>query len=168
MPHISRIIRFNWLLLAGSITILSAPVHAQSLAPLKLYWNADRGDNFTTATSIGEQSAIDAQYGFARVEGQVYTAPIPGTIALQLYWNAQRGDNCTAASAPAAGYGFVRVEGYMFRSRRPGTVPLKLFYSPARGDYFTTATNSGERSALEAGYRFISVEGYVLPGGGDY
>ena len=42
---------------------------------LKLYWSASRGDNFSTATAIGERSAQEAGYSFARIEGYVFPAP---------------------------------------------------------------------------------------------
>jgi hypothetical protein len=59
-------------LLAGAL--ISGPATAADLAPLKLYWSAARGDNFTTATKIGELSARDAGYSFSRVEGYVFPA----------------------------------------------------------------------------------------------
>src|SRR5262245_16266355 len=70
------------------------PVIAQrTTVPLKLYWSDRRGDNFTTATAVGEQSALAAGYQFSRVEGYVFTYPRPGTVPLKLYWSEQRGDN---------------------------------------------------------------------------
>jgi hypothetical protein len=42
--------------------------------PLKLFWHAGRGDNFTTATAVGEQHALSGGYKFARIEGYVYPA----------------------------------------------------------------------------------------------
>lgn len=47
--------------------------------PLKLYWSPHRGDNFSTATAIGEKSAKEAGYGFARIEGYV----LPRNYCLQ-------------------------------------------------------------------------------------
>jgi hypothetical protein len=91
-----------------------------TMVPLKLYWSERRGDNFTTATAVGEQSAVAAGYQFARIEGHVFSSQQPGTVPLKLYWSEQRGDNFTTAtavgeqSAIAAGYQFARIEGYVF------------------------------------------------------
>ena len=96
------------------------PTQEPGTVPLKLYWNAQREDNFTTATAEGERDAIASGYGFARVEGYVFRSQQPGTVPLKLFWSAQRGDNFTTAtaageqSAVAASYQFVRVEGYVF------------------------------------------------------
>jgi hypothetical protein len=100
---------------------------------LKLYWNAERGDNFCTATAQGEQDARSAGYPFVRVEGFILPNPEPGTVPLKLYWSAARGDNCCAASAQtehdalASGYMFVRVEGYVYPAVAPITANWKHF-----------------------------------------
>jgi hypothetical protein len=100
---------------------------------LKLYWSAERGDNFCTATARGEQDARSAGYPFVRVEGYVYPNAAPNTVPLKLYWNAERGDNCCAATAQteqdalASGYMFVRVEGYVYPSVAPMTANWKYF-----------------------------------------
>ena len=88
--------------------------------PLKLYWSAARGDNFTTATAEGERDAIAAGYTFARIEGYIYPAPQSGTVPLKLFWSDARRDNFTTATdigeshAYAASYRFARIEGYVF------------------------------------------------------
>jgi hypothetical protein len=140
-----------------------------SRAPLKLFWNAARGDNFTTATPEGESAARAAGYTFVRIEGYIYPIQQPGTVPLKLYYNNARGDNYTTASAKgeqaakAASYGYARVEGYIYPTQQPGTVPLKNYWNVSREDNFTTATSDGERDALGSGYQFAWVEGYVLP-----
>jgi hypothetical protein len=140
----------------------------QNTAPLKLFWSAARGDNFTTATAEGERSALSAGYTFVRIEGYVYPTQQPGTVPLKLYYSAAREDNYTTASAQgeqaalAAGYGYARVEGYVYPAQQPGTVPLKNYWDSSRGDNFTTATAAGERDALLNAYQFAWVEGYVL------
>ena len=69
---------------------------------------------------MGTQSARQAGYTFARVEGYVYPSRRQGTVPLNLYWSSQREDNFTTAtsvgaqSARQAGYTFARVEGYAF------------------------------------------------------
>ncbi len=84
------------------------------------YWNPQRGDNFTTATSIGIESARQAGYFFVRTEGYVYPDYRKGTVPLSLYWNPQREDNFTTAtsvgveSARQAGYYHVRDEGFAY------------------------------------------------------
>lgn len=152
--------------------LLSHETHAQfgpGTVPLQLYWSAQRGDNFTTATAQGRAGARAAGYTFVRVESYVYRQQVPGTVPLQLYWSAERGDNFTTAMAQgradarAAGYSFVRVEGYVYRQQVPGTVPLQLYWSAERGDNFTTATAQGRADARAAGYVYVRVEGYVFP-----
>lgn len=93
--------------------------------PLKLFWSAERGDNFTTATPEGERDAIAANYVEARVEGHVYRNALAGTLPLKLFWSSARGDNFTSAApegeqaALAAGYLFVRTEGYVLSVANP-------------------------------------------------
>jgi hypothetical protein len=143
-----------------------------NIVPLKLFWGAQREDNFSTPTALGEQAALAAGYGFVRLEGYVFPNQELGTVPLSLYWNPDRGDNFSTATpegerdALGSGYQFVRVEGYVFQTQQLGTVPLKLFWHGRRGDNFTTATSEGERSALAAGYQFVRVEGYVFPSTG--
>lgn len=135
---------------------------------LKSFYSAERGDNFTTGTALGEQSALDAGYGFVRIEGYAFESPQPGTVALRLFYNDMRADNFTTGTAAgetdarAASYGFVRVEGYVYETERPGTVPLKSYWSSEREDNFTTGTSAGESDALAAGYSQVRVEGYAL------
>ncbi|MEC4896314.1 MAG: hypothetical protein SAL07_18485 [Oscillatoria sp. PMC 1051.18] len=139
------------------------------LEPLLLYWSVAREDNLSTATSVGEYSAKDAGYLFARVEGCVFPTQQPGTVPLKLYWHPGREDNFTTATplgeqtAADVGYLFARVEGYVFPTQQPGTVPLKLYWHPEREDNFTTATLLGEQTAADVGYVFARVEGYVFP-----
>ncbi len=139
--------------------------------PLNLYYSPARGDNFTTGTTAGEQSAQGAGYSFAGIEGYGFRDPQPGTVPLKLYWSAARGDNFTTASAQgehaalANGYVFVRVEAYIYPTQQPGTVPLKNYWSQVRGDNFSTATQTGEQNARDAGYAFAWIEGYVFPAG---
>ncbi len=147
------------------------PRPALGRVPLNLYYSSARGDNFTTGTSVGEQSAQSSGYGFARIEGYGFRDPQPGTVPLKLYWNAARGDNFTTASAQgeqaalASGYVFVRVEAYIYPTQQPGTVPLKNYWNQARGDNFSTATAIGEQNARDSGYVFTWIEGYVFPAG---
>jgi hypothetical protein len=135
--------------------------------PLKLFWNGSRGDNFTTATALGERDAVAAGYSFIRNEGYVYDNQQPNTVPLKLFWSPEREDNFTTATqqgerdAIAAGYAFVRDEGYLYDNQQPNTVPLKLFWGPGRGDNFTTATQQGEADALAVGYSAVRTEGYV-------
>ena len=137
--------------------------------PLNLFYSPARGDNFTTGTAVGAQSARDAGYNFVRIEGFGLRNPQPGTVPLNLYWNAARQDNFTTATAQGAqaalanGYVFVRTEANIFSTQQPGTVPLKNYWSQAREDNFSTATAIGEQSARDAGYVFAWIEGYVPP-----
>jgi hypothetical protein len=146
----------------------SLPLEFVTVA-LRLYWNDQRNDNFTTATADGEGSAKAAGYVDAGIEGYIYPTQVPGTVPLRLYWSERRGDNFTTASAAgqlkakAAGYRFVRVEGYVYSEQRPGTVPLQLYWSENRGDYFTTATPKGQGNAKAAGYKYVGIEGYIHP-----
>ena len=50
------------------VILLGSVTNAQKKA-LNLYWSGSREDNFTTSTTVGAESAIQAGYSFARVEG---------------------------------------------------------------------------------------------------
>ncbi len=151
-----------------AFALFSAPTAFGQTVPLKTYWHSGRNDNFTTATAVGEQSAVGVGYQFIRIEGYVFPTQQPGTVPLKLYWSGARNDNFTTATAAGdqaaqgAGYQLIRVEGYVYPTQQTGTVPLKLFWSAARNDNFTTATFQGEQDAKAAGYQFVSVEGYVF------
>lgn len=140
--------------------------------PLKLFWGAERGDNYTTGTRDGEAAALAAGYAFAREEGYVFPTEQPGTVPLKSFWSGERGDNYTTATSEGekaaldAGYVFVRVEGYVYPKEQPDTVALKSFWNGEREDNFTTGTADGEASALAAGYGFVRVEGYAFKSGG--
>jgi hypothetical protein len=135
---------------------------------LRSYYSAERGDNYTTGTAEGAQSALDAGYTFVRIEGYAFESSQPGTVPLRLYYSDSRGDNFTTgtadgeASARAAEYGYVRVEGYVYEAAQPGAVPLKSYWHPERADNFMTGTVAGENDALAAGYTHVRVEGYAL------
>jgi hypothetical protein len=160
------------LLLVG-VLVLSTFLPARSafsqaaLKPLFLMWNAEREDNFTTATDRGVSSGVG--YSLARTEACVFSAQTFDTVPLELYWNPARGDNMTVSTAEGiqsaidAGYEFVRVEGYVFSEPVAGTIPLELYWSALREDNFTTGTGTGSASAIDAGYEFVRVEGYAYP-----
>ena len=118
---------------------VSDPTPVVERVPLNAFWNADRGDNFTTATQAGEASAHAAGYQTQpRIEGYVFPDQRPGTVPLKLFWQADWADNFTTAtrdgevSALASGYERGRVEGYVFPTQQPDTVPLKLYWSQER------------------------------------
>lgn len=150
-------------------TVGGLPPSRENTVPLKLFWNAQREDNFSTPTAVGEQAALAEGYQFSGTEGYVFPNQEPNTVPLKLYLNAQRGDYFTTATpegerdALGSGYQLVRVEGYVFQTEQPGTVPLKLFWHGGRGDNLTTATQGVEQSALAAGYQLVRIEGYVFP-----
>ena len=152
------------------ILVLLQPARPQqTTVPLKVYWNGQRGDNFSTTSAEDEAAARDAGYQFGGVEGALLAQPVPGAVPLKLFWNGERQDNFSSATAVgeeealAAGYTFVRIQGYVFSSEQPGTVPLLLFWSAARGDNFTTATSRGAEAARAVGYQFVRTEGYIYP-----
>lgn len=154
---ISLIIAFSFVYAAGIAAV-----------PLKLYYSAQRTDNFTTSTVRGGNDALKAGYRFAGIEGYVEPIAGVGRRPLKLYYHPGRKDNFLTSTregdiaARAAGYRFVGVEGYLFATPGRGRKALKLFYHPQREDNFTTATAVGERNARRAGYRFVRIEGYVL------
>lgn len=133
--------------------------------PLKTYWNATRGDNFTATTAVEAAEAKGAGYGFVRNDARVQVLHGAGTSPLNLYWNSTHQDNLSTTSVftPPAGYSLVRTQGYVYSSAASFTVPLKLFWSDARKDYFSTATTAGEADAKAAGYSFVKVIGHVIP-----
>jgi hypothetical protein len=139
---------------------------AQTLIPLKLFWNGH--DNFTTATAQGEADAKAGGYKFIRIEGYVFANPQSNTVPLNQYWSAKRHDYMLLGKplpmtlGNRGAYQPVRIEGYAYSQPQPGTVPLKRFKQGAR-DNFTTATAQGENDALEAGYVVQRIEAYVIP-----
>ncbi len=76
---------FTTMLTSAVVSNLSSVSAQTSLVPLKLYWSPQRGDNFTTGTTKGEQDALAAGYTFARVEGYAFTKQVAGTVPLKLY-----------------------------------------------------------------------------------
>lgn len=142
---------------------------ASALIPLQLWWNPERGDNMTTASSMGVGAASANGYRYVRNEGFIYNQQFPGTVPLRQYWNAARGDNFAAASAQGQqaatvnGYVFAWIEGYVFADGRCGSVPLSNWWHAGREDNFQTATDIGAASARSVGYGFAWVEGYVIP-----
>lgn len=161
------------LLLLLAFTLVTPSVFANpsdNLVPLVLWWSGERLDNFTASTRIGHESAVDAGYGRARVEGCISQTPLPNTRPMYLYWLGIVGDNASVAGSDFIarvrneGYRRARLQGYIFNSYQEGLVPLILFYKgQERDDYFSTATEIGRRSAISAGYTRIGVIGYVLP-----
>ena len=143
-----------------------AAAPAQKLIALKLFWNGH--DNFTTATTQGENDAKAAGYQLIRIDGYIFANPQSNTVALKQYWSAKRHDYMLLGNAAPktlekrGAYQVIRIEGYAYAKPQPDTVPLKRFKKGA-GDNFTTATAQGENDALAAGYIFQHIEGYVMP-----
>ncbi|MFN8192771.1 MAG: hypothetical protein U0R80_00640 [Nocardioidaceae bacterium] len=106
------------------------------LVDLTLFWSAGRGDNFTTATAEGRDSALAAGYVQVRREAEVFPAELDGFVDPH-----QRKE---------------------FEELVARTVPLTLFWSETRQDNFVSGSAEGRASALEAGYRVVRDEGRVL------
>ncbi len=142
--------------------------------PLEHYWNGDRKDNFSTATTIGKNNAIGGKYKFVRVDGYVLNKPssVEGKATpLYLYYNAARKDNFTTASALGiraaenGGYRKAGIQGYVLKTVNAKYKhlykPLWLYYHDKRKDNFTVASKAGIRAAEAGGYRKVRIEGYV-------
>jgi hypothetical protein len=148
-----------------SMALLSAA--ASQLAPLQLWYNGDRQDNFCTATAKGQSAARTAGYTYVRDEAYVFATQVSGTIPLTAWYNGDRGDNFDTATAQGkadasgARYHYVRNEGYIYAQQVANTVALQLWYNDDRQDNFVTATPEGQASARSAGYKFVRIEGYV-------
>lgn len=153
-----------------------APVSQNIYAkPLEHYWSASRKDNFSAASAVSKNNAVNnGGYRFVRVDGYVLTksTSIEGEATpLYLYYSNSRKDNFTTASAEgiraaeAAGYRRAGIEGYVLKSvkRRYRQLykPLWLYYHPTRKDNFVTATRRGMEVAEAEGYRKVRIEGYV-------
>lgn len=157
-----------FIFLAGCATAPKDPGEtATELKPLQLYW--DGRDNYTVATVAGENDAAARGYRFVRIEGYVFSRPVPGTAPLKQYWSEPRHDYwLLARPIPKnvernGAYVFVRIEGYAYTNAQPGTVPLKAF-SRVRGDNFLTPTKQGETDARAAGYGLRHLgQAYVIP-----
>ena len=89
---------------------------------MKLYYSANRHDNFLTATDIGARSAKEAGYQYVQIEGYIYhdQAPDRNLVPLKLYYSANRSEYFTTAtdegiaSAEAEGYRFLGTEGFVY------------------------------------------------------
>ncbi|GLW11205.1 hypothetical protein Misp01_63330 [Microtetraspora sp. NBRC 13810] len=103
--------------------VLARPTDTSTQKPLVLYYNSERGDYMSTATTEGIASAESAGYVRKGVQAYIYRNHEPGTVPLYQYWSWDRQDNFAAASpegiasAESAEYVRVRVEGYV----RPGS-----------------------------------------------
>lgn len=142
----------------------------EATSELKLFWNSQRADNFSTATPLGELQAIQAGYTFVRTQGLIYMNPMPGCRPLFLFWHSGNGDNLVTATeegekeASDNGYIKVRVEGWVKSKPEPGTIPFRMYWKGAeRKDSFTTTSIKEEQDAADAGYEFVRDEGYVIP-----
>ena len=162
--------RLTSLLVLALAAAAPRAARAQAMAPLQLFFNSTRGDNYSTATADGRQAAQRAGYSLVRQEACVFTSQEPGTVPLYQFWSAQRGDNMattsnltgkSGASANTAGYTLVRIEGYVYPTEQKGTVAIRLYYNTQRHDNFTTATTEGANGAQRAGYTLVSVIGYA-------
>lgn len=93
--------------------------HPPGTTPLRLFWNATRGDHMTVGTPEGELAAHKSGYEFAGGQGFVFSNPTAGAAPLKLFWSLERQDYLLVgtaegeADAKAAGYDFVRVEGFV-------------------------------------------------------
>lgn len=172
--------RTTFALMLGATSFLPAFMLPNTLVkasdryiPLLLYWNSQRGDNFTTtkerAGAPGAGTASNEDYKFAQNEACILPSSQPGTSALKLYWSDKRRDNFSTAtaigqqSAVDAGYRFVGIDGYIFTTQKPGTVPLNLYWNPAREDNMSVASATAIQAAQSQGYEFVRTEGYVYP-----
>lgn len=82
---------------------------------VKSWFNSQRGDFFTTASTAGEQSAIEAGYDFFDTEGFAFTANGPGLVPLTSLWHNERQDNATSGfpgDVTFSGYQIVRTEAF--------------------------------------------------------
>ena len=157
-------------LTAGAPAVAGEAAAVPEQWELRSYWHDGRIDTFETATTMGQNAALNVfGYRFVRAECRVFAAQQPGTIPLQLWWSEALQDNATVASTDAiatvkaAGYENKATEGYVYADERPGTVALKLYYSAKLNDYLTTTAATGAADALAKGYRFVRIEGYALP-----
>jgi len=140
------------------------------LAPLQLFFNGRRSDNYVTATAEGRRAAEQAGYTAIRVEACIFTSQQPGTVPLNQYWSSERGDNFatdslleTKGASNPGNYVLIRVEGFIYRGPQKGTVPLVLYYHNQRHDNLTAATEAAAEDARRAGYTTVGILGYVLP-----
>ena len=136
--------------------------------PLKLYWSQARGDNFTTGTEVGEQSAIASQYQYIREEGRAYSAPTarhPALVPLlersarrQLHGGQTELDPGRRAARLPAHSG----RGPYFSDRAIGDRSLAgVLQSGARR--LLHDGHEGRRPVgLDSGYQDVGIEGYVF------
>lgn len=112
------------------------------------------------------------------VDGWLYSAQAPGTVAVDLYYSAAKDDYALVGSdaikavlsAPSSGYAKQRTVGYGYPTQQVDpatgqalTVPLALYFSNAAQDTFTTASPAGHQYAAANNYTFVNNEVHVLP-----
>lgn len=109
------------------------------------------------------------QAGYERegITGNVYAAPMAGTVPIFRWFHPGSGDHfyCTDPAgelAPQAGYTFEGIGWYMYGAAAPNTVPLFRWYSPGSGDHFYTTDPNGE-VAPQVGYQAEGILGYLHP-----
>jgi len=142
---------------------------AAELAPMKLYYNHDRKDNFTAVNDVELRNAELGGYRLARTQGYLLTEPRPGTAPVYLYWHGGRRDNFSVVTPSGLqsvrhdGYRNAGIQGYVYTTRQPGTVRMKLWWNGSRADNFSTVTADGEWAARAGGYRYVRTQGWVYP-----
>src|SRR5436190_18639301 len=123
--HVARTRRFLCVLVAVALSG-SFAFADPGTKPLKLYYSALTGDNYSTASATGEAAAQSAFYQFFRVEGYIYSNKIGGTVPLKLYYNFVTEDTMVVATAAgdadakAAGYAYIWDEGYVYAQAKAG------------------------------------------------
>jgi|RhiMetdeSRZDD1v2_1073273.scaffolds.fasta_scaffold218729_2 hypothetical protein len=141
--------------------------------PLRLFWNANRADNFTTGTEAGQRDALAAGYQLIRGEAFVEDTMQTGMVPLRLYWNSDRGDNFTTAtadgeqSALAAEYQFIRVEGYVYRNGNGegvviGSTPDRDFGGGKHGQAGATLERSGLLTVITHVWTNSPFQGFTM------
>ncbi len=90
--------------------------------PIHSWYNASRGDYFTTTNALWRPSrgTVIAGYTWVRLEGYAYSQNLAGTAPLELWWSTGRQDYITTSdpawterTTPLPDYAFTRLEGYV-------------------------------------------------------
>jgi hypothetical protein len=104
------------LMVAGPAAAAPPPPPPSATA-LTQWWNAGRGDYYAAGTFDGNVSAIQNGYTQVRIEANVLSSQVAGSVPLYLFWNGSRQDNFTTATTAGIGSAFqyfyrqVRIEG---------------------------------------------------------
>jgi hypothetical protein len=144
----------------------------QYLRPVKTWWNANRGDYYTTFSSTEETIASGANYAFVRLEGCAYDRELlHAPTSVKLMWHSGREDNASAPTGSQtltdctnASYSYASpaIKGYIpTYAPDNGMVSIDTYYHSTYQDHALAADSTTKSALVAAGYSWVRTEGYI-------